>query len=62
MQATKPCTSGLTMGTSDNFGHANMKLYIMHEDIYEYILYDSQADMMKHEEDTGHIVTKIIFL
>ena len=50
------------MYSAGTAGRAHLKLYIMHEDIYEYILYASQADMMKHEEDTGHIVTKIIFL
>ena len=50
------------MYSSGTAGCALMKLYIMLEDIYEYILYASQADMMKHEEDTGHTVTKITFL
>ena len=60
--ATKPSTSCFTMYSTGTVGHPHTKLYIMHEDVYEYILSDSQADMMKHEVDTGQIVTKIIFL
>ena len=43
-------------------GRPRMKLYIVYEDTYEYVLYLLQADLMKHEMNTGHDVTKTLFL